>query len=231
MTRLSARERAAIAEEVASSVRHDLRNKLASVRNAAFYIKRRAQKTDLLQVDPRVEMFFKLIEDELGLAETILAGRLMSEPAVEAPRSPTSLAACTADALEAARVPQGIEVSLSAEGRCEVPSDPLELVLMVRCLVDNAVEAMPNGGQLTIGIKETAGRIELRLADHGTGMSAETRARAFECYFSTKQGHAGLGLNMVKRIAERYSGKVAFQESVEGTIVQVSLPCTETVAP
>jgi signal transduction histidine kinase len=230
VTRVSARERVAIAEEVASSVRHDLRNKLASVRNAAFYIKRRAEKTELFQIDPRVEVFFKLIEDELGLAETILAGRLMIEPAVEAPRSPTSLAACAADALEAARVPKGIEVSLHTEGRCEVPGDPLELVLMVRCLIDNAVEAMPAGGQLAIAIKESAGRIELRVADRGAGLSAETRARAFECYFSTKQGHAGLGLNMVKRIAERYGGRVAFQESAEGAVVQVLLPCT-AVAP
>jgi CheY-like chemotaxis protein len=72
-------------EEVRARVRHDLRNRLASIRNAAFYLKTRVEKrTDLFATDPRVPVFFTLIDDELKKAEAIVAERLA--PAALPPR-------------------------------------------------------------------------------------------------------------------------------------------------
>lgn len=65
-----------IAEEVASAVRHDVRNKLGAIRNAAFYLGKKCQGSELWAADPRFPAFFKLIEDQLAEAERILTERL-----------------------------------------------------------------------------------------------------------------------------------------------------------
>ncbi len=71
----------AIAPEVLTarlaSVRHDVRNKLASIRNAVHYLRRRVESTDLAERDVRVERFFALIEDELRAVDTVLTERLV----------------------------------------------------------------------------------------------------------------------------------------------------------
>src|SRR3954465_7928136 len=76
-----ARERAAVAEVVTAVLRHDLRNRFASIRNASYYLMRQAQKAELWKMDPRVEIFFELIDRELSSAEQLLAARNPTGPA------------------------------------------------------------------------------------------------------------------------------------------------------
>ena len=65
-------ERASVAEEVASVLRHDLRNNLASIRNAAFYLRRRTKDTELWRSDPRMAQFFGLIDDTVLVSTGLL---------------------------------------------------------------------------------------------------------------------------------------------------------------
>src|SRR4051812_8633496 len=73
---LDALERVIIAEELASLIRHELRNNLSSIRNAAFYLKRRAQTTHLWEGDQRVPQFFTLIEELVVGSTRVLDERL-----------------------------------------------------------------------------------------------------------------------------------------------------------
>jgi signal transduction histidine kinase len=75
-------------------------------------------------------------------------------------------------------------------------------------LVFNAMDAMPAGGRIQIRAAVQDGIVELEVADTGTGLSAETLARAFEPFFSTKSGGTGLGLAIVYRVAEVHGGEV-----------------------
>src|SRR5688572_7739553 len=72
---VEARERAAVAEVVTSVLRHDLRNRFSSIRNASYYLMRQVQKAELWKTDPRMETFFQLIDSELSSAEELLAAR------------------------------------------------------------------------------------------------------------------------------------------------------------
>jgi two-component system, NtrC family, nitrogen regulation sensor histidine kinase NtrY len=92
-------------------------------------------------------------------------------------------------------------------------------------LVENAVQAMPSGGTLTVTAKPNSGRVELVVNDTGVGMDADSMSRAFEPYFSTKTAGSGLGLANAKRNIERSAGTIAL-ESVPGvgTTVTVVLP-------
>ncbi len=199
---LQARERAAVADVVASTLRHDLRNKLASIRNASFYLMRQVKKTDLWSADPRVETFFQLIERELTSAEDVLSRR--APPSTGGARPRCSAREGVEHALAQAQVPSTVTVVRELSERGGVPLEVEDLALLVRCLVDNALEAMPRGGTLTLCTRDTDAGVCLRVEDTGEGLSPEAYSRALEPFFTTRPHHAGLGLSIVHRAAVRH---------------------------
>jgi signal transduction histidine kinase len=92
-------------------------------------------------------------------------------------------------------------------------------------LVQNAVEAMPHGGTLTLRGQGTATQVQLVLRDTGSGIPMARRSRIFEPLYTTKPGGTGLGLYLVREIVAAHAGQVTV-ESVEGqgTTVTVTLP-------
>jgi CheY-like chemotaxis protein len=101
-------------------------------------------------------------------------------------------------------------------------------------LAKNARHAMPQGGILGISTTNIAGEgsrkvMCLCVSDNGRGMSAETRARAMEAFFTTKaRGGSGLGLAMVRAVVEWAGGHVTLSSSVgRGTSVCLELPVLE----
>lgn len=113
--------------------------------------------------------------------------------------------------------------------------DPAQLERAVLNLVLNARDAMPNGGHLRIELKErttqndgtTSEQVVISVQDTGCGMNADTRARLFKPFFTTKgDAGTGLGLVIVDRIATRAGGLVQVDSEVgEGTVVRIVLPC------
>ncbi|MFP2911602.1 ATP-binding protein [Pyxidicoccus sp. 3LFB2] len=218
---LQARERSAVADVVASTLRHDLRNKLASIRNASFYLMRQMKKTEVWTTDPRVETFFGLIEKELASAEELLSKR--SPPTVTGPKPHCHPREAVEYALAEARLPEGVRVERDLTEKCKVALDREEFAVLVGCLVDNAVEAMPRGGTLTVRTRDLEDDgVSLRVEDTGEGLVPEAYSRAFEPFYTTKPGHAGLGLSIVHRVALRHGWQVDLGAGPSGgTFVEV----------
>jgi len=94
-------------------------------------------------------------------------------------------------------------------------------------LVLNAVDAMPDGGQLKVSTARTGtpDGIEVRLADTGFGISAEDLPRLFEPFYTTRSDGLGLGLYVSRSIVEQHGGRIEIESTVgEGTICTVWLP-------
>lgn len=229
---LQARERAAVADVVASTLRHELRNKLASIRNASFYLMRRMQKTDAWTADPRVETFFQLIEKELAAAEQVLSQRAPPEAGDKKARCRPRDAAQAA--LDETPLPEGVTVERDWAESGQVPLAVEDLALLVRCLLDNALEAMPKGGTLAVRTRDLenhGGGVALRVEDTGEGLPAEAYSRAFEPFFTTRPGHAGLGLSIVHRMALRHGWKVELTaRPAGGTCVEILFTGLESEA-
>ena len=104
---------------------------------------------------------------------------------------------------------QSIRTRNQVDGRLCVTADRDMLRRAVLNLVLNAVDAMPEGGTLTVSASGSRKGVNLTVSDTGQGLSEEARRRAFEPFFTTKRGGTGLGLAIVYRIAEVHGGRIS----------------------
>ncbi len=95
-------------------------------------------------------------------------------------------------------------------------ADPELLHRALSNLVLNAMDAMPNGGRLTLSAQPSADKIEMRVSDTGEGMTQEECERLFTPYYTTKQHGTGLGLAIVQSVIADHGGTIAV-ESRAGT--------------
>jgi signal transduction histidine kinase len=109
-------------------------------------------------------------------------------------------------------------------GRVHVDEPLLRRVL--QNLVSNAIQAMVEGGELEIEVKEQRGRAQILVRDRGPGLSAEVRTRLFEPYFTTRSTGTGLGLAIAKRAVEEMGGTIALEPRSDGvgTVATLDLP-------
>jgi signal transduction histidine kinase len=98
-------------------------------------------------------------------------------------------------------------------------------------LVQNALDAMPRGGILTLVGQRTATQVQLQVRDTGGGIVAEHLPKIFEPLYTTKPGGTGLGLYIVQEILAAHGGQVTV-ESVhgQGTTFTLTLPGIATAA-
>jgi two-component system sensor histidine kinase AtoS len=93
-------------------------------------------------------------------------------------------------------------------------------------VVLNSMQAMSEGGKLTIECRHDSERsaVQVEISDTGTGMSKETLAHAFEPFFSNRPGGTGLGLANVKKIMEQHGGSIQIESTVgKGTKVIIGI--------
>jgi signal transduction histidine kinase len=113
-----------------------------------------------------------------------------------------------------------------------VTGRPAELNQVWMNLLDNAIDAIGDGGTVTVRTSGTTGRAVVTILDDGPGIPDEVKARIFEPFFTTKgvgEG-TGLGLDVARRIVQRHGGDVAVASEPGRTRFEVRLPPSEDVA-
>ncbi len=119
-----------------------------------------------------------------------------------------------------------IQVSFSCpEVVPPIKADRTELEQIFTNLLMNAVEELPQGGQLSIRITSPKGLIEIRVEDNGNGIAPDHLEAIFKPFFSTKSRGTGIGLPVARRIARLYHGNVTVEQtSKAGTTFLVTIP-------
>jgi two-component system, NtrC family, nitrogen regulation sensor histidine kinase NtrY len=107
----------------------------------------------------------------------------------------------------------------------EISLDPDLFHRVVSNLVLNAIDAMPQGGTLTLRTRNTGDRARLEISDTGTGLTPEERERIFTPYYTTKQHGTGLGLAVVQSVVSDHHGTISVNsETGRGTTFIIDLP-------
>src|SRR5205807_996949 len=125
----------------------------------------------------------------------------------------------------------GITVNYQLDpGAQQIVADAALLGEAFRNLTRNAVEAMPDGGELTIEARPLSdGLIEIGVADKGAGIAPENLEEIFHLYFTTKQNGTGLGLPLALRAVDLHHGTIDVSSVPgSGTTVRVRLPKGES---
>jgi two-component system nitrogen regulation sensor histidine kinase NtrY len=119
-------------------------------------------------------------------------------------------------------LPENIEIKIDmAKDVPQLMADSDQMRQVLHNLVGNAVEAMPNGGQITLNTHlEVENIIIVEIADTGCGMSDEVRQKIFTPYFTTKEKGTGLGMAIVAQIIEEHGGSISV-ESTQGVGTKV----------
>lgn len=216
-------ERDAVVGRMAAGVAHELRNPLSSVKGLALLLKSRfgedlsAQQTADLMVE-QVERLDRSISELLDYARpglltktTLQVDELLAK-AVMLVRTDTET--------------ENIEVHETYGcGASTMEGDKDKLTQVFLNLFLNGIQAMEEGGRLSISTLCTDREVTIEIADSGCGIPAEQADKVFDPYFTTKHEGTGLGLAMSARIVQDHNGTISLaSRPKEGTTVTVKLP-------
>jgi PAS domain S-box-containing protein len=218
-------ERLTAIGELAGMIGHDLRNPLTGIKNAAYYLKKK--ETQGLSVQSK-EML-EIIDRCVGHSNKIINDLLDYSREMRLERKETSIDNLLDQALAMVQIPKKVSVvkQVAYSSKMKVDSDKLERVFIN--LVKNAVDAMPDGGSISIIGKEENDYLELSFADTGIGIPDEALPKIFLPLSTTKAQGMGFGLAICKRIVEAHGGTIRFKTSKgKGTTFTVTLPIEPT---
>lgn len=98
-------------------------------------------------------------------------------------------------------------------------------------VINNAIQAMPNGGELVISAtpQQKDNTVEITFADTGPGIPQDATSKIFDPFYTTKQSGTGLGLSIVKKKLEDMDGSIRVENNTKGAMFIINLPVTEPV--
>ena len=123
-------------------------------------------------------------------------------------------------------IPETVQVTFSLEdGSLALRTDPTYMKRILTNLVSNAIQALTNGGTISIKVKRKADKAVLSVEDTGQGIPIEVREKIFMPLVTTKPRGQGFGLAVVKKLTEALNGTVTFESELgKGTRFNVELP-------
>jgi signal transduction histidine kinase len=204
-------ERLSTFGQLVGSIGHDLRNPLGVIETSLYILRGRVGP------DEKVAKHLDRISEQLGIANGIITNLLDMIRNRPLQKERVRLGDVVTGAASAVKRPPGVAVAMDGLERVpEVEGDPVQLRQVFVNLIENAVHAASPQGAVTVRAGAASGAVEIHVEDTGPGVDAATQRRLFEPLITTKEKGIGLGLALVKRIAERHGGSVSYSDRAEG---------------
>ncbi len=219
-------ERLAAIGATAGMVGHDIRNPLQAITGNLYLAKsdlkdvpesdaKNGIKESIFEIEKNVDYINKIVVDLQDFAKPLkpVFGTIDLSMIVE-------------EVIKNRIIPEeiAVEYSVDVEANCFV-ADATYIRRMLSNLVNNAVQAMPAGGKLTLKAKRKADNVIIFVEDTGAGIPEDVKGKLFTPLFTTKSKGQGFGLAVVKRMSEALGGNVTFESQAgAGTRFTVCLP-------
>ncbi len=214
-------ERLATIGEVAMMVGHDLRNPLTGIAGAVYYLKKKLASS----MDEKTAEMFELIEKNVQYSNKIVEDLLEYSGEVQLELAEASVKSVVDVALSLVDVPDNIRVSKVVIDDPVVMVDVEKLKRVFVNIVKNSVDAMPEGGELTIETRLAGGNLKIIFADTGRGVPPELLDKIWAPLFTTKARGLGMGLPICKRLVEAHGGSILLESLLgKGTTITITLP-------
>jgi PAS domain S-box-containing protein len=216
-------ERLATIGELAAMVGHDLRNPLTGIMGAAYYLKAKHGT----EVGVKGKEMLEIIENAINYSNKIINDLLEYSQDLKLKLTATNPKAMLQSALSLIEVSEKIQIIDATEDKPTVEADTEKIRRGFVNIIQNAIDAMPEGGTLTIKSRKVKGKLEIVFKDTGTGMSEETLSKLKKGVplFTTKAKGMGLGLPICRRLVEAHGGKLSVKSMAgKGTTVTVTIP-------
>lgn len=219
------KEKPDLLKQMSSVVSHELRNPLAIISNSLYFIKTKlgAGGTAL---DPKIAKHIGVIESEVKHSNDVIEEMLAFTRVRELRLAPARVNSALADLEEGYKLPEGFALKVKADpAEACVNADMEAVSYALRRVLDNAVQAMPNGGAITVEAVSDGKMAHISFSDGGPGLPAGDGEKVFEPFFTTKPRGVGLGLTIARKYLEQHGGAAKAQNLPGGGArVTLSLP-------
>jgi len=221
---MARRERLAQLGEMGAVIAHEVRNPLSGIKGYAQLLQERLG-------DDEASGFAGIIVDESIRLESLVNDLLLycrREPREQAVLEVAGVLARCRTVVASGAERSGIVIDGQIDDSLAVKADGDRLEQLFLNLIANGLQAMPEGGRLTLIARRKGRRAEIAITDTGPGIAEGNRERIFEPFFTTRARGSGLGLAICNKIVEEAGGTIAMtSEPGKGATFTVELPLAE----
>jgi signal transduction histidine kinase len=210
VARAARSERLATFGQLVGSIGHELRNPLGVIESSLFLLRGR------IGDDDRAKKHLERIGDQVRLSNQIISGLLDMVRDRPLSRETLEVAELLGGAADAVERPPGVSLTIDAPGGLSVRGDRVQLGQALVNLLTNAVQAVGPGGAIRLVARADGIAVALDVEDDGPGVVEAVRGRIFEPLITTRENGNGLGLALVKRVAERHGGSIGHEPRAGG---------------
>jgi PAS domain S-box-containing protein len=224
--RLAESQRLAAIGETTAMVGHDLRNPLQGIVSTVYLAKKKLESPLEFAVKCALVYMLETIENEAEYMDKIVSDLQDYAAPLKAEPKPVEMEPLVKDTLSKMRIPRNVKVSFKvSEPLPSLMIDPTVMRRVFSNLIMNAIQAMPDGGELTIDLSRREEHLLVSFRDTGVGIPEEKVDKLFNPFFTTKAKGQGLGLAVCKRLVEACGGRITVESKLgEGSTFTVELP-------
>ncbi len=211
--------------QTAGMIGHDIRNPLQAITSEIYLARQAVAESPNTQGKAAALESIDMIEEQTDYISKIVLDLQDYARPLKPEYKEVELSRVVSRIFQTMKVPSNVTLKIDVQDASKIQTDPTLIRRALTNLVNNAIQAMPDGGILQIKAAKTGRRVIIEVADTGKGIPEEIKNRMFMPLVTTKAKGQGLGLVVVKRLIEALDGVVTFKSEAEkGTTFIIDLP-------